>query len=171
MDEDNTMDFVELLGQNIGVTGTELKDLEIGSKERSAEANIFDMQAKLALQEYKITNELSVEEAKLELEKDRINREITLKRDIEESRMAQEMEKFEKDLEMRRAIEVRRLEIEEKKAKCERNTLWAKVALAGVEVASGIGLGILYLKANLTYGNMMGKDGQNWFKEIRKIRL
>lgn len=171
MDENNTMDFMELLSLNIGTTGSELEKMEIGSSERSKEANIFESQAKLALEEYKLTNAIESENSRIEIEKDRLDQEITLKRDIEEAKLAQEMVKFEKDLEMRRAIEVRRLEIEEMRAKTEKNTLWGRVILAGVEVASGIGLGVLYLKANLEYGNLMGKDGQSWFKELRKIKL
>lgn len=148
-EEREEKDFIELLSENIGTTGTELQELEIGSEERVAEAKIFDMQAKLALDEYKLSNEVAINEAKIALEHERLDREMELKREME----------------------LRRIAIEEDKAKTEKRTLWTKVILTGVEIGSGITLGWAYLKYNLIYGGMMGKDAKEWFKEIRRIKL
>ena len=81
------------------------------------------------------------------------------------------MSKFDKELEQRRQLEELRLKIEEKKAKHEIWGLWAKVALAAIEVASAIGLGLLYLKVNLSYGGLIGKDGKKFWDEIKHIKL
>ena len=43
--------------------------------------------------------------------------------------------------------------------------------LAGIEVASGVVLGLLYLKVNLSYGGLIGKDGKKFWDEIKHIKL
>lgn len=73
--------------------------------------------------------------------------------------------------ELQREIEEAKLKIEESKAKNEKWSLWARVGIAATTGVAEIALGVLYLKANLAYGGMMGKDGQSWFKELKKIRL
>lgn len=171
MEERETMDFGQLLADNIGMTGTELKDMETGSTQRLNEAKIFDMQAARVLEEYQKTAAIEAENERLGIEKLKLDEEITLKRDIEEAKIAQDMDKFEKELEQRRQLEELRLKIEEKKAKHEIWGLWAKVVLAGIEVASAIGLGLLYLKVNLSYGGLIGKDGKKFWDEIKHIKL
>ena len=49
--------------------------------------------------------------------------------------------------------------------------MWCKVALAGVEVGSGIVLGLIYLKANFAYGGLIGKDGKKFWDEIKHIKI
>lgn len=78
-----------------------------------------------------------------------------------------EMEK----LELQRTIEEQKLDIERSKAKTEKATLWARVGLTAVTLTSEIALGVLYLKANMKYGGMLGKDGKKWFDDIKRIKL
>lgn len=171
MEEKEQKDFVDLLGENLGVTGEDLQEMETGSTERLNEAKIFDMQCGKALDEYQKRMQIDIEQQRLEFEKDKAAEEATLKRNIESERNALEMEKFDKELAMRRSIEEYKLAIEEKKARNEIWGLWAKVALAAVEVASGIGLGLLYLKINLEYGGLVGKDGKRFWDAIRNIKI
>lgn len=164
-------DFAELLGENLGLTGEELVDMELGSTQRLNEAKIFDMQAGKALEEYQKRMQIEIEQQKLDLEREKAAEEVTLKRNIEAERNKTEMEKFNKELQMKRELEEMKLMIEEKKAKHEIWGLWAKVALALIEVASGIGLGLLYLKVNLSYGGLIGKDGKKFWDEIKHIKI
>lgn len=68
-------------------------------------------------------------------------------------------------------MEAEKLEIEKEKAKTEKATLWTKVGLTAATLTAEIGLGILYLKANMKYGGMIGKDGKKWFDDIKRIKL
>lgn len=68
-------------------------------------------------------------------------------------------------------IEREKLEIERSKVKAEKATLWCKVGIAAAEFGSGVALGLLYLKANLKYGGMMGKDAKKWFDDLKHIKL
>ena len=160
MEENETKDFGQLLGENLGITGEELQNLETGSNQRLNEAKIFDMQAGKALDEYQKRMQIDLEQQRLEFEKVKAADEALMRRNIEAERNKLEMEKYEKELAFKRAIEEYKLAIEEKKANSEIRALWAKVILAAVEVASGIGLGLLYLKVNLQYGGFVGKDGK-----------
>lgn len=171
MEEKEQKDFGQLLGENLGITGEELQNLDVGSNQRLNEAKIFDMQCSKALEEYQKRMAIEIDQDKLEFEKEKAAEEVTLRRNIEAERNKLEMEKFDKELAMRREIENYKLMIEEKKAKHEIWGLWSKVALAGVEVASGIGLGLLYLKVNLEYGGLVGKDGKRFWDAIRNIKI
>ena len=171
MADEEQKDFTELLGENLGLTGAELVDMELGSTQRLNEAKIFDMQAGKALDEYQKRMQIELEQQKLDLEREKVAEEATLKRNIEETRSKTEMEKFERELLMKRELEEMKLKIEEKKANHEIWGLWAKVALAAIEVASGIGLGLLYLKVNLSYGGLIGKDGKKFWDEIKHIKI
>ena len=171
MDEKEQKDFGQLLGENLGITGEELQEMETGSTQRLNEAKIFDMQCSKALEEYQKRMQIDLDQQKLEFEKEKTAEEVTLKRNIESERNKLEMEKFDKELAMRREFENLKLQIEEKKARQEIWGLWAKVALAGVEVASGVGLGLLYLKVNLEYGGLVGKDGKRFWDAIRNIKI
>lgn len=57
------------------------------------------------------------------------------------------------------------------KIKTERRTLWARVAVVAGEAAATIGLGWAYLKVNMKYGGMVGKDGQSIWKTIKNIKF
>lgn len=168
---ENQKDFAELLGENLGLTGEELVDMELGSTQRLNEAKIFDMQAGKALEEYQKRMQIDIDQQKLDLEREKAADEATLRRNIEEMKNKTEMEKFERELYMKRELEEMKLRIEEKKAKHEIWGLWAKVGLALIEVASGIGLGLLYLKVNLSYGGLIGKDGKKFWDEIKHIKI
>lgn len=169
--ERESIDFGQLLADNIGNTGTELKDMEYGSNQRLNEAKIFDMQAARVLEEFQKSNEIALQEERLEFEKERIKEELILKRNIESERLKADMEKFNKEIALKREIETLRLSIEEKKARNEIRGLWARVLLAGIEVGTGVGLGLLYLKVNMTYGGLIGKDGKKFWDEIRHIKI
>ena len=172
MDEEReSKDFVDLLGENLGVTGEELQTLETGSPKRLNEAKVFDMQCKTALDEYQKRMQIDLDQQRLEFDKEKAAEDAILRRNIESERNALEMEKFDKELAMRREFESYKLAIEEKKANHEIWGLWAKVALAGIEVASGVGLGLLYLKVNLEYGGLVGKDGKRFWDAIRNIKI
>lgn len=171
MEEKEQKDFTDLLGENLGITGEALEELEIGSKARSDEAKIFDMQCNAALNEYQKRMEADIQERKLDFEEQKVTEELKLKANIETERNRIEMKKFEKELALKRSIEEYKLAVEEKKANHEIRALWAKVILAAVEVASGIGLGLLYLKVNLTYGGLVGKDGKRFWDAIRNIKI
>lgn len=171
MEEKEQKDFVDLLGENLGLTGEELQSMETGSTQRLNEAKIFDMQCSKALDEYQKRMAIELDQEKLEFEKEKAAEEVVLKRNIEQERNDLEMAKFEKELEMRRSLEEYKLAIEEKKANHEIWGLWAKVALAAIEVASGVGLGLLYLKVNLEYGGLVGKDGKRFWDAIRNIKI
>lgn len=171
MEENETKDFGQLLGENLGITGEELQNLETGSNQRLNEAKIFDMQAGKALDEYQKRMQIDLEQQRLEFEKVKAADEALMRRNIEAERNKLEMEKYEKELAFKRAIEEYKLAIEEKKANSEIRALWAKVILAAVEVASGIGLGLLYLKVNLQYGGFVGKDGKRFWDAIRNIKI
>ena len=169
--EEEQKDFGQLLGENLGLTGEELQNLGPGTTQRLNEAKIFDMQCSKALDEYQKRMAIEIDQQKLEFEKEKAAEEATLRRNIEAEKNKLEMEKFEKELAMRRSIEEYKLSIEEKKANHEIWGLWAKVILAGLEVASGIGLGLLYLKVNLEYGGLVGKDGKRFWDAIRNIKI
>jgi len=171
MEEKDQKDFTDLLGENLGLTGEGLEELEIGSKQRLDEAKIFDMQCNAAINEFQKRMEIDIQERRLDFEEQKATKELKLKANIETERNRIEMEKFEKELALRRSIEEYKLAVEEKKANHEIRALWAKVILAAVEVASGIGLGLLYLKVNLTYGGLVGKDGKRFWDAIRNIKI
>lgn len=171
MEDKEQKDFTDLLGENLGITGEGLEELEIGSKQRLDEAKIFDLQCNAALNEYQKRMEVEQNAEKLEFEKERSIEELKLKANIEAERNRLEMDKFEKELALRRSIEEYKLAVEEKKANHEIRALWAKVILAAVEVASGIGLGLIYLKVNLEYGGLVGKDGKRFWDAIRNIKI
>lgn len=134
---------------NISVTSQNLVDSKSGSDERLTEAKIYDMQHKLNLETDKLDLQEIMDNRKLEFEK----------------------EKFEAEMKFKREFEERRIAIEESKANTEKMTLWTRAGIAGLEMISGIGLGILYLKANMKYGGMIGKDGKKWFDDLRRIKL
>lgn len=171
MEEKEQKDFGQLLGENLGITGEELQDMETGSTQRLNEAKIFDMQCSKALDEYQKRMQIELDQERLEFEKEKAAEDAILRRNIEAEKNKVDMEKFDKELAMRRSLEEYKLSIEEKKAKHEIWGLWAKVILAGVEVASGIGLGLLYLKINLEYGGLIGKDGKRFWDAIRQIKI
>ena len=171
MEEKDQKDFTDLLGENLGITGEGLEELEIGSKQRLDEAKIFDLQCNAALNEYQKRMEADLAVEKLEFEKEKAKEELKLKANIEAERNKLEMEKFDRELALKREMELLKIEVEQKKANNEIRGLWAKVALAGVEVASGIGLGLIYLKVNLEYGGLVGKDGKRFWDAIRNIKI
>lgn len=171
MEEKEQKDFGQLLGENLGLTGEELQSMDTGSNQRLNEAKIFDMQCSKALEEYQKRMQIDLDQQRLDFERDKAAEEATLKRNIEAERNKLEMEKFTKELEFRRTIEEYRLAVEEKKANNEIKALWAKVILAAIEVGSGIGLGFLYLKVNLEYGGLVGKDGKRFWDAIRNIKI
>lgn len=172
MDEEReTMDFEQLLGENLGSTGDMLKDMEPGSTERLNEAKIYDMQCKASLEVFEKTNNVINNEARLELEREKNDKELELRREIELEKIAAEDRRHEKELELKREFEQIHAKELERKDKNERNALWCKVALAGVEVSSGIVLGLIYLKANFAYGGLIGKDGKRFWDEIKHIKI
>ena len=134
------------LSDNIQEASQKMKkgDLEA----RNAESRIYDMQLKAMLAMDKQAADIEREDARLELERNRIEQELELKR---------------KELEMR-------TELEKDTAKTQKWASWSKVALAGLEVVLTAGLGLLTLKYNMEFGGLVGRDGQNWFKEIKKIK-
>ena len=170
-EERETMDFEQLLSENLGSTGVILKEMEVGSSERLNEAKIFDMQCKATLDMYEKTNVILEREARLDFDREKFDKELELKREIEKIRIESDERKFEKELEFKEKIEQMKYEDLKRKDKNEIAALWSKVALAGVEIASGIGLGLLYLKVNLSYGGLIGKDGKRFWDEIRRIKI
>lgn len=53
------------------------------------------------------------------------------------------------------------------------NKIWGgvKVGLTALQVGISGWFGWNYLKANMQFGNMVGKDGKGWFDEIKRIKL
>lgn len=98
---------------------------------------------------YKEQAELIIKQQDSLLKEERDNAELALKREEMEARLA----------------------IEESKAKTEKRTLWAKVGLGAGQAVLYTFLGWLYLKSNLKYGSMVGKDSKEIFNEIKKIRI
>lgn len=139
--------FFEDLLENVSQTSDELRKASDDSK--GAIAKTYDMQARTLMAYYEQTD-------KIENERDR---------------MALERYKIDEDLKLRREIEERRLEIEQKKSNAERGTLWAKVGISLAELGLTAGMGLLYLKANMKYGGMVGKDAQKWFNDLKHIKL
>ena len=170
-EERPTMDFEQLLSENLGSTGAILKDMEVGSQDRLNEAKIYDMQCKATIELYEKTNQILEKEAQLDFDREKFDKELELKEKIEKERIAADERKFEKELELRKQIEEMKHEDSKRRDKNEIAALWSKVALAGVEIASGIGLGLLYLKVNLSYGGLIGKDGKKFWDEIRRIKI
>lgn len=147
--ENEEKDFRDLIAENIGLTGTELSEMEIGSEERARESKIFNDQAKLVLEEFKTSSEVAQNDEKLLIERERM----------------------EKEMELKREIEMAKLELDKKRNRTERATLWTKAGLTALEIGSGIYLGWLYLKVNMKYGGFVGKDGKKIWDEIKKIRV
>lgn len=83
-----------------------------------------------------------------------------LKNVIKEEELANQYEKSTKEL-----------KIKEDEAKW--NKIWGgiKVGLTAVQVGVSGWFGWNYLKANMQFGNMVGKDGKGWFDEIKRIKL
>lgn len=83
-----------------------------------------------------------------------------LKNVIKEEELANQYEKSTKEL-----------KIKEDEAKW--NKIWGgiKVGLTAVQVCVSGWFGWNYLKANMQFGNMVGKDGKGWFDEIKRIKL
>lgn len=76
------------------------------------------------------------------------------------------------------AIENRKIDLEEKRLAIEAdearwNKIWGgiKVGLTAVQLGVSGWFGWNYLKANMQFGNMVGKDGKGWFDEIKRIKL
>lgn len=171
MEEKETMSFEDLLSENLGLTGDGLKNMEPGSSERLNEAKIYDMQCKASLEAFEKTNQAIENESKLEFEREKFDKELELKKEIEYEKIRSDERKYEKELEFRREFEQTKAEEQKRKDRHEVASWWTKVALAGVEVASGIGLGLLYLKVNLSYGGLIGKDGKRFWDEIKHIKI
>lgn len=74
-------------------------------------------------------------------------------------------------LEAESKFEAMRLEIEKKKVDNEIATMWADIALKGLGLGLTTWTGILYLKANLKYGGMQGKDAMSIFKDLKHFKL
>lgn len=147
--EENVNDFVfDLMNQALE-SSTALNTTEVGSAERDKESKIYDSLTKNVMAYQETLSKIESDKERLGLERYKIDEELRLKREIEEAR----------------------LQVETSKANTEKATAWAKVGLAVVEVGSSIGLGILYLKANLKYGGMLGRDAKEWFKDLKKFKL
>lgn len=171
MEEKETMDFEELLSENLGTTGIGLKDLNPGSTERLNEAKIYDMQCRASLEAFEKTNAVLANESKMEFEREKFDKELDLKREIEKERIASEERRHEKELELKREFEQMKFDETKRKDKNELAALWSKLALAGVEVGTGVILGLFYLKANFAYGGLIGKDGKKFWDEIKHIKI
>lgn len=68
-------------------------------------------------------------------------------------------------------IERSRLEVERQKASNEKFGLWARIGLTAATLGAEAWFGLTYLKANLKFGGMVGKDGKGWFDSIKRIKL
>lgn len=142
--------------EQIGTTSANLESAEAGKVSRRIESEIYKTQVQMIFD-----NDAEMFKRDLALQ------ELDIKRSESEEKIAIERER----LELERQIQETKLRMDESRAKNEKAALWTKVGLVGVEVTSGIWLGLLYLRANLKYGGFVGKDGKKIFDDIKKVRL
>lgn len=116
---------------------------------RKAEFKIYESQTNLLSEREKLDAQYAFEQMRNETERYRIDEEMKLRREFESQR----------------------IQIEAEKAKTEKHTLWTKVGLAAAEICLTVGLGYKYLKANLTYGGMVGKDAKSVWDNLRHIKI
>lgn len=147
MDDQKT--FQEDLVENIAVSSEALSNQAIGSAGRINEAKIYDTQSRLLMEVNKQDYDFMEVDRRFALDKWKVEQEIEIKREASKIEM----------------------QLTEAKYNNEKATLWAKVAIAGVGLIADIGIGILYLKANMKYGGMMGRDSKKWFDDLRRIKL
>lgn len=166
MDNEQTNLIDDLMSQ-LGTTSAALEIAASGSKERQIEAAIYDQQVKIVTDYDREVFRESLEADKFETNKQNEQDRIAIEKAESEHRMLME----EKRLDMEREFKEAQLKVDQSKAKTEKLTLWSKVGLAAIEITSGIGLGVLYLKANMKYGGMMGRDAKEWFKDLKKVKL
>lgn len=146
---DNEKTIYEDLGEQAALTSEGLSSQNFGSTERLNESKIYSEQVKSILDCERLTIERELNESKIELERYKTERELELKEEYDKAKLA----------------------IEEANSKREKRMNIAKLCLTGLELGLTSVFGVLYLKANMEYGGMVGKDGKGWFEQIKHIKL
>lgn len=168
MAEERTI--IEMTGENMVDSMERLKGIN-DVKDRKVESDIYCEQAKIVNEQDKMSLQYEVEMEKIKLEREKFESELNLKREQFEKEMEMKNAQFEKEREQIENFNYIKLEQEAKHNKKLINNERAKLAVAiGSTLLTG-GMGILYLKYNMKYGGMTGKDGESWFKELRHINV
>lgn len=148
MAEENAKTIYEVLGEQAALTSEGLESQEYGSEARVNEAKIFADQVSKILDCDRIGIEADYNQARIELEKYKIDQELKLKKEIE----------------------LEKIKAEKITGKIDTGIKVFDSLLAVGSLVATCWFGAKTLRFNLEYGGIIGKDAKTWTDALKHFR-